>query len=228
MKIIITGATGGIGRFLFSKFTQKGYNVLGSYHLNKPTTEHNDRFFYLDLSSDGNVKDVLLNVVQKGDQIVLINCAGVNYNSFTHKADPDEWMRLVDINLGGNMRIINALLPVMRDSGFGRIINLSSVVAQKGVMGTSAYAASKSALWGLTKSVAAENASCGITINCLNLGYFNTGMISHIPQEQLSRIIDSIPLQKLGNPENIFLAIEFLIKADYITGSSIDINGGLI
>jgi acetoacetyl-CoA reductase/3-oxoacyl-[acyl-carrier protein] reductase len=115
----------------------------------------------------------------------------------------------------------------MREQGYGRIINFSSVVAQKGIPGTSAYAASKAALWGLTKSIAVENASKGITINNLNLGYFDIGMIKDVPDEMLSIIKKSIPQQKLGEPENILKAVEFLINADYMTGSSIDLNGGL-
>jgi NAD(P)-dependent dehydrogenase (short-subunit alcohol dehydrogenase family) len=115
----------------------------------------------------------------------------------------------------------------MRECNYGRIINLSSVVPQKGIPGTSAYAASKAGLWGLTKSIAAENAKKGITINSLNAGYFNIGMTSEIPEEILSGIISMIPMQKLGDPENIYNAVNFLINADYVNGTSVDINGGL-
>ena len=115
----------------------------------------------------------------------------------------------------------------MREQKFGRIINFSSIVAQKGIPGTSAYASSKSALWGLSKSIAIENANKGITINNLNLGYFNIGMITDVPEKFLSIIKKEIPMGELGNPENILKAINFLMGSDYITGTSIDINAGL-
>ena len=115
----------------------------------------------------------------------------------------------------------------MRKESFGRIIFLSSVVAQIGTPGNVAYAASKSALWGMTKVIAKENATKGITANCINLGYMNAGMISTIPEDILNDIINSIPQKKLGDLYNITNAIDFIIKSDYITGTNIDINGGL-
>ena len=114
----------------------------------------------------------------------------------------------------------------MRQNKFGRIINFSSVVAQKGVPGTSAYAASKAALWGLTKNLAVENAKYNITANNLNLGYFNTGMIKDIPDNMLTTIKENIPAGRLGEPNEVLNAIEFLINTPYVNGTSIDINGG--
>jgi NAD(P)-dependent dehydrogenase (short-subunit alcohol dehydrogenase family) len=115
----------------------------------------------------------------------------------------------------------------MRENGYGRIINFASIVPQKGIPGTSSYAASKAGLWGLTKSIAAENAKKGITVNTLNLGYFNIGMITEVPEDILKGIVQNIPVQKLGDPEDIYNAVKFIISADYLTGTSIDINGGL-
>jgi acetoacetyl-CoA reductase/3-oxoacyl-[acyl-carrier protein] reductase len=127
----------------------------------------------------------------------------------------------------GSFNAISAILPHMREKGYGRIINMSSIVAQKGIPGTSAYAASKAALWGMSKSIAAENSIKGITINNLNLGYFDIGMISDVPEDFLKIIKNSIPTKNLGNPTNIMDAITFLIKSDYTNGTTIDINAGL-
>jgi acetoacetyl-CoA reductase/3-oxoacyl-[acyl-carrier protein] reductase len=149
------------------------------------------------------------------DDLALIYCIGVNYNCMIHKTESDRWEEVISSNLLGVQRVLRRIIPLMRKKKFGRIILFSSVVPQMGVMGTSAYAASKSALWGLSKAVAKENAGFGITINTLNLGYFNIGMV------------EDIPVKKLGDPENIFNAVEFLLKSDYITGSCIDLNGGL-
>jgi acetoacetyl-CoA reductase/3-oxoacyl-[acyl-carrier protein] reductase len=116
----------------------------------------------------------------------------------------------------------------MREQQYGRIINMSSVVAQTGIPGTSAYAASKSGLWGMTKALSVENATKGITINTLNLGYYEIGMIDEVSQEMQNIIKDKIPQKKFGDPSNILNAAKFLINSPYITGTNIDINGGLI
>ena len=115
----------------------------------------------------------------------------------------------------------------MREQEYGRIINLSSVVAQKGAMGTSAYAASKAGLWGLTKTIAIENANKNILINNINLGYMEIGMTTKIPYELQEQIKESILLKRFGPISDIIHAIDFLISAQYVTGTSIDINGGL-
>lgn len=227
MKILITGASRGIGLFLMRKMKDAGHEVQGTCNSTQPDEEFEGNLSRVDLTDENQVSSWVTSAVKPGDQVVLINCAGVNYNAFAHKANVEKWKQVIDVNLIGTFRVINAVLPFMREQGFGRIINFSSVVAQKGIPGTSAYAASKAALWGMTKSIAVENASKGITINNLNLGYFDIGMIKDVPDEMLAIIKKSIPQQKLGDPENIFKAIEFLMNADYLTGSSVDLNGGL-
>ena len=226
MKVIITGASGGIGSFLMEKFSGEEKEVYGSYNttINKSEGKNLSK---VDISDYTKVRNWIETIVIHGDHIVLINCAGISYNSFAHKADIVRWRKVIDVNLIGTFNVIHALLPFMRESNYGRIITISSVVAQKGIPGTSAYAASKAGLWGLTKSIAVENAKRGITINTLNLGYFNIGMISEIPEEILSSTIKAIPVQKLGDPEEIYRAVNFLIESDYINGTTIDINGGL-
>jgi acetoacetyl-CoA reductase/3-oxoacyl-[acyl-carrier protein] reductase len=123
--------------------------------------------------------------------------------------------------------MINALLPKMREQNFGRIINFASIVAQSGIPGTSAYAASKAGLWGMTKAIAVENATKGITINNLNLGYFDIGMIQDVPVEMQEVIKSKIPGKQFGNPDDIFKVVKYLSAAAYITGTSVDVNGGL-
>jgi NAD(P)-dependent dehydrogenase (short-subunit alcohol dehydrogenase family) len=226
MKVLITGASKGIGSFIMKRLLSEGKEVFGTYNNTIPALSEK-RLSKVDIVNEYEVKNWIEGVVKHGDQIVLINCAGVSYNALAHKADKLKWKRVIDVNLIGTFNVIYAVLPFMRECNYGRIINFSSVVAQKGIPGTSAYAASKAGLWGLTKSIAAENAKRGITINSLNFGYFNLGMISEIPEEILSGIVNMIPVQKLGDPENIFQAINFLIKADYVNGTSVDINGGL-
>lgn len=224
--ILIAGASKGIGKYLMEKFQESGNTVFGTYNTTVP--EKNKNFLSkVDISNYSEVKSWIVEKTTNAEQLILINCAGINYNSFAHKSDIGKWKEVIDVNLIGSFNAINAILPIMREQGFGRIINLSSIVAQKGIPGTSAYAASKAGLWGMTKCIAIENAKKGITINNLNLGYFDIGMVNDIPEEFLSSVIRGIPSEKLGDPDNILKALQFLIESDYTTGTSIDINAGL-
>ena len=110
----------------------------------------------------------------------------------------------------------------------GRIINISSIVGQLGVPGTVAYSSSKAGVFGLTRTVASENAKKNITVNSLALGYFNIGIINTIAPEVQQQIKEKIPMGRFGDPKNIELAVRYLIDSDYITGTTIDINGGLL
>jgi len=225
--IIITGASKGIGKFLFEKFTNAGEDVFGTFNTGNPISNEEDRFTQVDILDTENVSDWINSLKDRLNNIVLFNCAGSNYNSFAHKADVKSWAKLINVNLVGTFNVIHALLPIMREQNYGRIINFSSIVAQMGIPGTSAYAASKSGLWGMIKSIAVENATKGITINNLNLGYFNIGMITEVPPKFQEIIKSKIPTGDFGDPENIFRALKFIIEADYLTGTSVDINGGI-
>lgn len=205
-----------------------GFKVFGTYYKTEPEEALIPLFTKVNVTSEKQVVTWTKAVASPNDKLVLINCAGTNYNVFAHKAKIEKWQHVIDVNLIGTFIAINTVLPYMREKGFGRIINFSSVVAQKGIPGTSAYAASKAALWGLTKSIAVENASKGITINNLNLGYFNLGMtISDVPEEIREKMKNQIPNNEFGDPHDIYNAVKFLINTPYITGTSIDINGGL-
>jgi acetoacetyl-CoA reductase/3-oxoacyl-[acyl-carrier protein] reductase len=225
--IIISGASGGIGKYLFEYYLQNGIVVYGTYFKTKPEVEYREFLHKVDISNQHDVNTFVNSIKSEIKQVTLINCAGVNYNSSAHLADIIEWQKVVNINLFGSFNMIHALLPLMREQNYGRIINLSSVLSQIGVAGTSAYSASKSALNGLVKSIAKENATKGITINNLNLGYFDIGMIQEVPENVLSVMKDKIPCKKFGDPQNILNAVNFLIRSEYVNGTSIDINGGL-
>ena len=226
--IIITGVSRGIGNYLFNKYLQKGEEVYGTYNRNKPAVANDKYISKVDVTDYQQVSRWVENIGSSSENVVLINCAGANYTSFAHNADLKNWIHVVNVNLIGTFYVIHAVLPFMREKGYGRIVNCASVVAQMPVPGTSAYASSKSGLWGLCKSIAVENARKGITINNLNLGYYNTGMIQEVPNEYQKLLKQKIPTGEFGNPSNIYHAINFLVKNDYINGSSIDINGCII
>jgi NAD(P)-dependent dehydrogenase (short-subunit alcohol dehydrogenase family) len=220
--IIITGASSGIGEFLYSKYSKNTEEIIGIYN-----NSSKENLIKVDITNESEVIDFYSSLSGKITNLTLINCAGVNFNGLTKKMQEKTFRDTIDVNLIGTFLMIKHALNYMLESNWGRIINISSIVPQIGVAGTSAYSASKSALWGLSKTVAIENAKKGITCNCLNLGYFNIGMIKQVPDQALEKILQQIPMQKLGDPEDIFNAVEFIRKSDYITGTNIDINGGL-
>ncbi len=224
--IVITGASRGIGKYLLSCYVENGENVIGTYFNTKPDI-HADHFEQLDITSAEDVKKFVTEKAAGFERLTLINCAGITYNSFTHKSDEDKWKEVIFTNLIGTYHVIKGLLPIMRNQKFGRIINFSSVVAVKPTPGISPYAASKSALWGMSKSIAIENAALNVTINNINLGYSELGMIEDVPEEYKKNILSQIPAGILCEPGDILNTVEFLRNTRYITGSSIDLNGGL-
>jgi NAD(P)-dependent dehydrogenase (short-subunit alcohol dehydrogenase family) len=225
--IIITGASRGIGKFLFNSFLSSSSEDIRGLYLNTQPTENIEKYFRLNITDYNQIKLWVDSNKEKMRKITLINCAGINYNSFTHKSNPMEWKSVIETNLIGTYNIIRVFLPIMREQKFGRIINFSSVTAIKPTPGISSYATSKSALWGLTKSIAIENASLNITINNINLGYSELGMIENVPDEYRKIILAQIPSGILCPPGDILNTVNYLRQTRYITGSSIDLNGGL-
>lgn len=226
--IIITGASKGIGNFLFEKYKTNGLKVLGTFNSSLLESKNQELLYKVDISNFSKVKNWIDQIENKLEKIVLINCAGISYNSFAHKAEIEKWEQVIKVNLIGTFNVIRCLLPIMRKQNYGRIINFSSVTAQMGTPGISAYAASKSAMWGMTKSLAVENGLKGITINNINLGYADIGMgINDVPMEYAEKIKKRIPSNKFCSPDDIYNTVEYLIGTNYINGSSIDLNGGI-
>ena len=228
--IIMTGASGGIGSYLIEHLSKdKDDEIIGTYNTHKP--EPTDRvvgFYQVDVTDSGSIERFTATVAGKLQRIVLINLAGISLEGMGHKMDEATWDRVVDTNLKGAFMMCRALLPFMRKQEWGRIINVSSIVAQMGIPGTIAYSASKGGLFSLTRTLAAENATKNVTVNALALGYFDVGMINVIKPEIQKQIRAKIPMKHFGHPRNIELAIRFLIECDYITGSIINVNGGLL
>jgi len=202
-------------------------SVIGIYNNSKPT-DNPEVFTKIDVCNIDEINNFVELRKEELNDITLINCAGISYNSFTHKSDSEKWKSVVETNLFGIYNFIRALLPIMREQRFGRIINFSSVVALKPTPGVSAYAASKSALWGLSKSIAIENAVLNININNINLGYSELGMIGTVPEEYKNKIISQIPSGSLCGSSDILNTVNYLRSTRYITGSSIDLSGGLV
>lgn len=211
MKLLLIGGTSGIGKKL------------------EPILSHD-----YDISSVGSKQlDILVpEQIEEALEIeqpdVVVNLAGKNINSFLHKATNENIADSLNVNVLGTLYLMRATISYMRPKQFGRIIMTSSVLSESTIVGTSMYSASKSFIETLVRVGAAENANKGITINALRLGYMDAGLTYTIPEEMRNKIKATIPMNKFGNIKNIADAIEFIVKADYVTGTSIDINGGLI
>lgn len=224
MKIIIIGASKGIGRELYKLFCQHGYDVTATYCFTRVDDVH---YVYLDNTDVIAVQGFADSF--KGENVVLINCAGISYNAFAHKSDLIMWKRVIDVNVCGTFNVIRAFLPYMRKKEWGRIIVFSSVVTKYPTPGVSAYVASKAALGGLVKTLSCENASKHVTVNALNLGYTDAGMgVNDVPAEYRDKMMSLIPEKRFCTPDEIFNTIEYLIKTEYVNGASLDINGGLV
>ena len=223
---LVTGASSGIGKYLFEELLESGSEVYGTRFRSKVGDEYLSRISTVDITDHEQVSKWIASLDLAGD-VVLINCAGIGYNSFMHKSSTSQWANVIETNLIGTYHVIREVLPHMRVRKFGRVINMSSIVAQKSVPGTSAYAASKSALWGLTKALVAENSSLGITVNNINLGYIDSGIIRDVPDTMIANLKSEIPVGHFGSEKNVYQTIRYIIENEYLTGSSIDLNGGL-
>jgi len=224
--IIISGASRGIGKYLFETFKEQSVETIGLYNKTKP--EHFSEFYHnVDIRNFEETEKIIVPLISNSENLVLINCAGITYSAFAHKSDPEKWREVIETNLIGTYNLIRSVLPKMREIKHGRIINFSSVVAVKGTPGVSAYAATKSAFWGLSKSIAIENANKNITINSINLGYSVLGMIKEVPEQYMEQIKSTIPVKRLCSPNEILSTVNYLINTGYITGESLNVNGGL-
>ena len=228
--VVIVGASKGLGRYLFEAFKNENIDVIGTFN---STIEGFDvdknKYYKVDILDYEAVKKWVNSIKEHLNSIILINCAGVSKSCFAHKVEIQDWQYVVKVNLFGTFNVIREILPIMREQNFGRIINISSVVAKYPTPGVSAYAASKAAIWGLTKTLAIENASKGITINAINLGYTEIGMgINDLTNEFKHSIKSKIPMKRFAEPNEVYKTIKYLIETPYVTGTSIDVNGGII
>ncbi len=229
--IVITGATGGLGSEMVKHFEQQNVRLALHTFQQEPfdvACEH--AWFKADLRDPKQIDTLIAAILANFGRIdVLINNAGISKNGMSWKLSDADFNEVMAVNLTAPFKLIKGFIPKMREQKSGRIISVSSVVAQTGVVGTAAYAASKAGLIGLTKTVSKETATNGITVNCLALGYFNVGMIDEVAPEMQAQIIQAIPQQQLGSVATILATIDWLIskEADYITGQTISLNGGL-
>lgn len=229
--IILIGASSDIGKQLLPMLLKKD-NVLG-------TTRNKEKlsvfFEYdnftcaeLDLKNKESINSFCEKIKTIKGKVTLINLSSISIDKLFVGYSSEEWDAVLNINLTGSINILQTTIPVMMKAGWGRIINISSVVAQSCVVGAAAYSASKAAVTAMTRSLAHEYGRFGITANSLVLGYFNTGLIHSLDKTRQKSILERIPSKKFGSCKDIYYAIEHIIKSDYLNGSEITIDGGLM
>lgn len=229
--LLIIGSSGGLGTELIRYFEAKNYTLALHYYTHKPVfNKANTRIYQADITNENEVISLIEQVKNELGQIdCVIHNAGISRNGISWKTDQSEWDATLAVNLTGPFLVSKHCIPLMRDAAFGRIIFMSSIVAQTGFIGTAAYAASKAGLIGLTKTLSKELAGKNITVNAIALGYFNTGMIHDVPLEMQEQLKASIPTGVLGDPNQLAALIDYLCSdaAAYLTGQTLNLNGGL-
>jgi len=182
-----------------------------------------------DVSQYSEAEHLIKSALDKYHKIdILVNCAGINRDSTLGKMSIEMWNEVLAVNLTGTFNCTKAVIDSMQQQGYGRVINISSVVATIGVIGTSNYAAAKAGICGFTKAVAKEVVRKGITVNALALGYFESGMLQRLPPDIQERILQQIPMGRFGRVEEVTQTALFLASdaSSYITGQVIPVNGG--
>ena len=225
---LITGTSKGIGNQLCKHYIEKNHNVI-SISRNEIDFAHKNLLHFkqdiTDKTCFQNIKNIINNKI-------IDNCiinAGIYNNSFFHKMSYEQWFETINTNLLSIHNILNPVLNNMRQYKKGNIIFMSSVVGKTGLIGGSNYSCSKSAIYGLTKSLALENSQKNILINSISPGYINIGMGDQLNIQYKKKLCENIPLNKFGEVSDIINLTDYLIeKNTYITGSNINIKGGII
>ncbi|MBW8304343.1 MAG: acetoacetyl-CoA reductase, partial [Brevundimonas sp.] len=180
----------------------------------------------------GELGDCQRGVKEVEDQLgpidILINNAGITRDGFFHKMTADQWSDVIRVNMDSVFNMTRQVITGMRDRGFGRIVNISSINGQKGQIGQTNYSAAKAGMIGFTKALALENARKGVTVNCIAPGYIDTEMVGAMDEKVLAGIIAQIPVGRLGKGEEIADMVSWLAgeRAGYVTGCTLSLNGG--
>lgn len=236
---LVTGSSRGIGKAIALRLAQSGYQIIlhGSHRSEALESTQKDlqrlgawtMATHFDVSSKAAVESACASILEKvGTLDVLVNNAGIVRDRTFLKMSEQEWDDVLKTNLYGAFYVTQQLLPKMKERGFGRVINISSIVALKGNFGQTNYAAAKAGLIGMTKSLAREVAKYNITVNAVCPGLIQTEMTAKIPDEHMKQLLSNIALGRVGSPEEVAHLIAFLAsnESSYITGAAIDINGG--
>lgn len=237
---LVTGSNGALGLSIVRGLIENGYTKVACHYHNgsekieallKEKGLDKERYLFQarleDEHSVVSLKDAI--TARLGSVRHLINVAGASTSAVIWKISVEDYYRVINANLTSTLLCTKHFIPPMREVNSGRIVNVSSVLGLKGGIGVAHYAAAKAGIIGFTKSTALECSRFGINANVLALGYFEAGLIEHIPIDKRQALVEQIPLGRFGNPHELWMAVDFLLSpgASYMTGETINLNGGL-
>ena len=234
----VTGGSRGIGAAIAKGLGKEGATVIINYnhsHEEAETVVNEIKSMgslavalQADISDAEATKVFIEKVLTDFGKIdILVNNAGITRDKTFKKMSFEEWHKVIDTNLSSVFNTCKITLPSMLEHKYGRIINISSVIGQAGGFGQTNYAAAKAGLIGFSKSLALETAKGGVTVNCICPGYIATEMVNAMPENVREAIIAMVPMKKLGAPEEVAKAVVFICESEYMTGQSLNLNGGL-
>ena len=231
---VVTGGTRGIGAEISKVLKDAGHKVAATYAGNdeaaqKFKAETGIEVFKFDVCDLAAVEKGIAEITESlGAPEIVVNNAGITKDGFLHKMTADQWQAVIDTNLTSCFNMCRATMNAMREGGFGRVINISSINGQKGQLGQANYAAAKAGMIGFTKSIAMEGIRKGITANVIAPGYIATDMTSAMDEKVLDGIISQIPAGRMGKPSEIADMVAYLAREEsgFITGATFAVNGG--
>ena len=230
----VTGGTRGIGHAIVERLKADGFKVAAGYSGNDAAADACARELGV-MVVKGNVgvfedcqRAVREVEAELGPVDVLVNNAGITRDGVFHRMTPEQWGEVIRVNMDSLYNMTRQVIEGMRERGWGRIINISSINGQKGQIGQTNYSAAKAGMLGFTKALALENAKKGVTVNAIAPGYIDTEMLQAVPEKVLQGIIDQIPVGRLGRGEEIADVVSYLAgeRAGFVTGATLTINGG--
>ena len=235
-KIIVTGASGGIGNSIVEKLHSNGATILATGTRDEKLNELKQKFkniktLKFDISDHNKIEEFLNTATEDlgGSLDCIVNNAGITKDNLTIRMSMEEWTKVIDINLTSTFLMSKFAIKKMLKNKSGKIINITSVVGHTGNIGQANYTASKAGIVAMSKSLAIEYAKKNINVNCISPGFISTAMTDKIDDKFKESIISKIPANRLGKPEDIANAVMFLASnnSDYINGETLHVNGGL-
>ena len=235
-NIIVTGASGGIGNSIVEKLNQNGANILATGTRIEKLEELKKKFdnikiLKFDISQHDKIEEFIENATKElgGSLDCIVNNAGITKDNLTIRMSLEEWSKVININLTSTFLMCKYSIKKMLKNKSGKIINITSVVGHTGNVGQANYTASKAGIVAMSKSLAIEYAKKNINVNCISPGFISTAMTDQIDEKFKETIIAKIPSNRLGKPEDIANAVNFLSsdQSDYINGETLHVNGGM-
>lgn len=231
---LVTGGTRGIGRAISKSLVEDGFEVAANYAGNDEAArrcaeELGINVYKFDVGDYDACQIGIAQIeAELGSVDVLVNNAGITRDAMLHKMSREQWDDVIRVDLSSAFNLSQAVVTGMREKGWGRIVNISSINGQKGQMGQTNYSAAKAGLIGFSKALAQETARKGITVNTVCPGYTDTDMVAAVPEKVLEGIVSTIPVGRLGKSSEIAACVSFLASdgAAFVTGATLAANGG--